>query len=105
MILELRQDLLGQLLLKTKADKAPDQIHRRTKTRNEFANLLSTGSRVQRGDDIVHESHVKLSGEIQHGLSKCARIKLGTDRNVNAELCTHFHGWRRILDRNEDEKR
>jgi hypothetical protein len=35
---------------------------------NEITNFLSTGTRIQRGDNIIHEGNVKLSGEIQQGL-------------------------------------
>lgn len=35
---------------------------------NGITNLLSTGTRIQRGDDIVQERNVKLSREIQQCL-------------------------------------
>jgi hypothetical protein len=35
---------------------------------NEITYILSTGARIQRGDNIIHERNVKLSGEIQQGL-------------------------------------
>jgi hypothetical protein len=68
MILELRQDLLCQLLLKVKANRARDQTQRRYKMKNEITNFLSTGTRIQRGDNIIHERNVKLPREIQYGL-------------------------------------
>ncbi len=68
MILELGQDLLCQLLLKAKANRVRDQTQWWCNKKNEITDFLSTGTRIQRGDDIVHEGNVKLSGEIKHGL-------------------------------------
>jgi hypothetical protein len=65
MILELCQDLLSHLLLNATANNKLDQTQCRYRMVYGITDFLSAGSRIQRGDDIVHERNVKLSGEIQ----------------------------------------
>ena len=55
-------------MLKIKADKYTRSDFKLAQDENATTDFLATGTRIERSDDVVHESDVKLSGEIQQGL-------------------------------------